>query len=634
MRKFSAILLLLAVVASTQAVEIVLWDFETGLGGWGPGAGTVTLGTNPLTGSQCMVIQAPAGWQTGAYNDSAGLGIIDLIATPVIQLEVTYIASEWGDVDWITQDIFIINSGGGWGQKGLSSGDGGWGAGAGDATRTLQYDFTGYNLSGWGPQLSIMLNGNSPTSGIRGNYYIDNIKAIGPDPVTPWYRFECEDGVLNAEAFITDDADCSGGQYVLITSDQIEGSVTMSVNVRDAGTYNMRYGQSGFEPQRYESIYVNGVEQISQQFAGLVSWGAAAAIEGNNGWGDLAVIEDLFGSVELYGDVDGDWQLWSRFAEAWNTTRLNTPLTVDLKAGLNTIEIRTVWGWDNWDYIELELGVQPRNPSPADGSIAVIADATALSWDNAVHNLDSIEVWFGETPVEVPGDPNTVLSGDTYKTLLSLLYSATAPGQSTSIPMPALTHGKNYTWVVDGVIEGDVDPNDVFYGGPFWSFYATDNAPPIAVAGEDQYKWLLPPDPNVAITLDGSGSSDDGKDAPLTYSWTQTAGPGAIIDAPAAATTSVTLTGGMGNTTEAGAGAPYVFQLEIYDGLFTRTDTVTVFVNSNSCTASVEAGSGYSAGDIASAAGVGISDCKVDLYDFLEMATHWLGCTNLFEACN
>jgi hypothetical protein len=124
MKKLCIISCLLAMVASVHALEIVLWDFETDLGGWGPGAGTVTLGTNPLTGSQCMVINAPEGWQTGAYNDSMGNGFIDLTATPIIQLEVTYVASEWGDVGWITQDVFVINSGGGWGQKGLSSGDG------------------------------------------------------------------------------------------------------------------------------------------------------------------------------------------------------------------------------------------------------------------------------------------------------------------------------------------------------------------------------------------------------------------------------------------------------------------------------------------------------------------------------
>ena len=142
MKKMVLIMAVLGLVSYSYGIEIVLWDFETDLGGWGPGAGTVTLGTNPLTGSQCMVLgSTPAGWQTGAYNSSMGISFIDLTATPIIQLEVTYVASEWGDVDWITQDTFVINSGGGWGQKNLSSGDGSWGAWAGDTTRVLQYDY-------------------------------------------------------------------------------------------------------------------------------------------------------------------------------------------------------------------------------------------------------------------------------------------------------------------------------------------------------------------------------------------------------------------------------------------------------------------------------------------------------------
>lgn len=633
MKKFAPVLLFLAAFTLTHAVEIVLWDFETDLGGWGGGAGTVSLGTNPLTGSQCMVIGSPpAGWQTGAYNDSAGDGFVDLSATPIIQLEVTYIASEWGDVDWITQDTFVINSGGGWGQKGLSSGDGSWGAWAGDVTRTLQYDYSDYDLTGGWSQLSIMINGNSPSSGSRGNYYIDNIKAIGPDPVSPWHRFECEDGILNAEAFIQDDADCSGGQNVQLTSDQIEGSVKFNINVRQAGTYNLRYGMWAFDDERYESIYANDTEQAGQQFAGHVRWGAAAAIEGNNDWSDEALVQDLFDSVTLYGEEDGDWQVWSRFAEAYNNSRFNTPLTVDLEAGLNTVEIRTVWGWTNWDYIELELGVQPRNPNPADGSIAVIAETTTLSWDNAVPDLDSIEVWFGPRPVEDPNDPNTVLTGETYKNLLTMIHTEAAPGASTTIPMPALADGTEYIWVVDGVIEGDVDPNDVLYGGPLWNFFATDNAPPTADAGEDQYKWLTPPDPDVAVTLTGT-AADDGKDQPLSYLWTQVAGPTAVIAAPDAAATTVTLTGGLANTTEDGAGEPYQFQLEVFDGLWTATDTVTVYVNSSSCTASIEAGGFYYAADIAGASGA-TPDCAVNLYDLAEMALNWLGCSNTFEPCS
>lgn len=537
-----------------------------------------------------------------------------------------------GEAGWYAMRV-IGNSDGsaGWTEKEIISS---WHNADDSALFTWHFDMVFADL-GWEPgdswfQFSVGSNSDG-TFPIR--YFIDNMVLTAAEP-TPWVRMECEDAILNAEAYIQEDGDCSGGQYVHVTSDQIEGSILFNVNVRDAGTYNMRYGQNSFDAERYESIFVNDAEQVAQQFAGLISWGAAAAIEGNNNWSEEAIIQDLFDSVELYGSEDGDWQIWSRFAEAWNTDRLNTQLTLDLEAGLNTVEIRTVWGWDDWDYIELELGIMPKNPNPADGSIAVIADATTLSWDNAMPNLDSIEVWFGVSPTVDPNDPNTILSGSTYKDLLTLIHTETTPGETTSIAMPTLTNGVNYTWVVDGLIEGDVDPNDQLFGGPFWSFYATDNAPPVADAGEDQYKWLIPPDPNVVITLDGTGSTDDGKDAPLTYNWTQTAGPAATIITPNADTTQVTLTGGLGNNTEAGTPAPYEFQLEIYDGLWTETAAVTIHVNSNSCTASIEAGSYYYNADIASAAGAGIPDCKVDLLDFAEMAINWLGCTNIFETCD
>ena len=631
MKRLAAILMIVGMISTSQALVKVLWDFETDLGGWGPGAGTVSLGTNPLTGSQCMVLESPPeGWQTGAYNGSAGDSFINLSATPIIQFEVTYVASEWGDVGWITQDNFIINSGGGWGQKGLSSGDGSWGSWAGDATRVLQYDYTGYNLSGGWGQLSIMINGGTPTSGVRGNYYIDNIVAIGPDPVTPWVRYECEEAELVDAAFINSDADCSGGQYVSIQKidDAQNGQIIFTVNAPCAGTYNMRYGQNAFDKERYENIFVNDVLVADQQFAGNITWTPAEAVVGNNGWTDEQLIADLFSTVTLYGEQDGNWQVWSRWVPAWNEALVNTPMTVELNEGENTISIVAVWGWDDWDYIELELGYIAKNPLPADGGIAIIGQDTSLEWNNAILGLDKAEVWFGETPEPNVADPNTFITSANYKEKLTLLDSIANPSDRSSSPMPSLKNNQKYTWVVDG-FKGVQEGGDPNYPGAFWTFTATDNAPPTANAGDDQYVWLAPD--SVVVTLDASGSTDDGKDAPLTYQWTQLAGPAVTLDTPDAVSTTVTMTV-LGNTTEAGTAAPYEFQLDIYDGLWTRSDTVTVHVNSNSCSASIEAGSFYYAGDISSAQ-EGVSDCKVDLYDFVQLANDWLACSNIFEAC-
>ncbi len=120
----------------------------------------------------------------------------------------------------------------------------------------------------------------------------------------------------------------------------------------------------------------------------------------------------------------------------------------------------------------------------------------------------------------------------------------------------------------------------------------------------------------------------------MTYSWTQIAGPIVTIDTPTAATSTVTLTGGVASNTEEDAGqVPYEFELEVDDGQFTDSDVVSISVSSNSCTATVESGGFYYYGDVTGAAGGGVPDCKVDLYDFVEVALNWLNCSNVFEAC-
>lgn len=275
---------------------------------------------------------------------------------------------------------------------------------------------------------------------------------------------------------------------------------------------------------------------------------------------------------------------------------------------------------DNFHFVD-----QPSNPSPANGGIAVIGSDTTLSWENSTDSLSQVNVWFGTPPEPNEADPNTILSGDTYKTLLTKIYTEDNPGAISSCAMPAITDGVTYTWCVDG------EPNN--FPVLFWTFTATTNNPPVATAGADQYIYDYTDLNNIVITLNGS-ASDDGLLLPLTYAWTKTAGPAAVINNPNAAVTTVTLTGGLANNTEDGSAAPYVFQLVADDGYFTDSDDVTVYVNSDSCRATIEAGGFYFYGDIASAAGAGLRDCKIDLYDFAELAVNWLRCSDTFEPCN
>lgn len=284
----------------------------------------------------------------------------------------------------------------------------------------------------------------------------------------------------------------------------------------------------------------------------------------------------------------------------------------------------------------LRIVDEPYNPNPVDGGAGGLS--TDLSWNNAIEDANSVAVWFGIAPEPNEADPNTILGPDTYKTLLSQVYYEEDPGATSTCPnanIGTLTESQVYTWCVE------TEPN--YIPVPFWTFTASANIPPDANAGVDQFTWLNPlPDPNVVITLDGSASSDDGLIAPLTYTWTQTGGPTVDIDDPSAASPTFT-TDNLGNNTEADSGDPYVFELTVDDGQFTDTDTVTVYVNSTSCSASNEAANAggdpagyYRYGDITgpdAPEGEAVPDCKVDLYDFVEVAINWLACSNIFEPC-
>lgn len=271
---------------------------------------------------------------------------------------------------------------------------------------------------------------------------------------------------------------------------------------------------------------------------------------------------------------------------------------------------------------------EPHSPYPADGGIGSLT--TDLSWANAIEDANGITVWFAETPVENPEDPNTILGLDTYKTLLAQVYTEAYPGATSTCPnanIGTLTDGQEYTWCVE------TEPNTIPIS--FWTFTASTNEAPTADAGEDQDLYG---DPNVIATLDGSNSSDDGLVEPLTYTWTQTDGPTAEITSPNSAITTVTLPE-IANSVEywnEPSAEAYVFELTVDDGQVQDTDSVTVTLSSDSCVASVEAGSFYYYGDIAGPEGAGdeYRDCKIDLYDFAEMALNWLACSNTIEGCD
>ena len=105
------------------------------------------------------------------------------------------------------------------------------------------------------------------------------------------------------------------------------------------------------------------------------------------------------------------------------------------------------------------------------------------------------------------------------------------------------------------ITSGDVSP--ILYDLTVGS----GNQPPVADAGPDQYIETTGPG-DVSVTLDGSGSTDDGQIQPLTYAWTWAAGGSTTGVSP-----TITLPVGLTTVT-----------LTVFDGQYYDTDTVDIRV--------------------------------------------------------
>jgi hypothetical protein len=238
------------------------------------------------------------------------------------------------------------------------------------------------------------------------------------------------------------------------------------------------------------------------------------------------------------------------------------------------------------------------NPNPIDGS-SVSPGEVELSWTLP-------------DPC-VPGQPVSV---DVYFTDdLQLLKQFTDPAaiqvvnnQSvTSVVVQTQTKTRYY-WAVDSYIGSDNDP--VY--GPIFSFLA-DNMPPEVDAGADIATWLE--EGTSTRNLDPT-VTDDGAIMPYFAVWTVVSEPNegaAVIETATDEDTNVTLT----------ALGEYVLQLEVFDGEYSGSDTVTINVYNDSCEAA------KSLPDFELLPGDINEDCIVNVLDIVILVDHWLECNAL-----
>jgi len=236
-------------------------------------------------------------------------------------------------------------------------------------------------------------------------------------------------------------------------------------------------------------------------------------------------------------------------------------------------------------------GVHMLNPNPADGG-NVYAGELELSWTLP-------------DPC-VPGQPVLV---DVYFTDdLQLLEDFTDPAAIQVVSKQNVTSvvvqtqpKTRYYWAVDAYVDGTEAPPVL---GPVFSFMVA----PSVSAGDDVVTWLT--DGVVVANLDGTVTYD----GTYTVQWTVVSEPSdpdsadAVIADPSAEDTVVTLS----------ALGEYVLMLEADDGEYTRSDTMTINVYSDSCEAA------QSLPDYVPLVGDVNADCVVDFRDFALIAVNWL----------
>lgn len=208
MKKYVLMLMLVATMSIGYA-DILLADFEgaTVPGEWSGGwdGGTLAVGpTGATSGSQALSITPGGSDFTWSVQYSGG--ILDLDATPLLSVDVTWVNAEWqpgtagvDDDDWVQMnEVFINATGQGqFGEAYLTDSQNPSYPGSWDPTnwpgpshtRTLVWDLSSYDMAGVDGWMQLLIscnmgNGYDAGVGTYGNFYIDNVRLLVPEPAT------------------------------------------------------------------------------------------------------------------------------------------------------------------------------------------------------------------------------------------------------------------------------------------------------------------------------------------------------------------------------------------------------------------------------------------------------------------
>jgi len=246
-------------------------------------------------------------------------------------------------------------------------------------------------------------------------------------------------------------------------------------------------------------------------------------------------------------------------------------------------------------------GVHPLNPSPSDDGSSSPGNVE-LSWtlpDPLVAGQPvTVNVYFT--------DDLTALSQFTDPASIQVVNN-----QSVTSVVVQTQPKTRYYWAIDAYVGGADDP----VIGPIFSFLP-DNQPPVVNAGADLVTWLGEDGTRIK-NVDATVTDNDA----YTVQWTMVSepndpnNPGAVIAAPTAEDTSITLS----------ALGEYVLQLEAFDGEYTGSDTVTINVYNDGCEAA------RSLPDYVPFPGDLNGDCKVDDLDMAILEEDWLKDNSLTE---